>query len=54
MLLASEENVDNILREVEELNNERKEITLIFLEQALSEIDSSKAVITWYSETISH
>ena len=54
MLLASEKNIDKILREIEELNNERKEITNTFLEQALSEIDIKKPVIIWYNENISH
>jgi len=54
LILNNSDSLETTLREIEELNNLRKQKTLEFVESALERIDSSHNIIMYHSADISH
>jgi single-stranded-DNA-specific exonuclease len=54
LILNNSDTLETTLREIEELNNLRKQKTLEFVESALGNIDASNNIIIYHSADISH
>jgi single-stranded DNA-specific DHH superfamily exonuclease len=54
VLLASEENLDELMDEIEDFNTKRKVSTLKFLDHALTQVDETKNIIFYDSTSIEH
>ncbi len=54
VLLASEQNLDEIMEELEDLNTKRKASTEIFLKKAMEEIEEENNIIFYDSTEIEH
>ncbi len=54
LLLNNGEKIDEILQEIEDINNKRKELTKLFTQDALEKVDGKNNIIFYDSDKIEH
>jgi len=54
LILNNGEKIDEILQEIEEINDKRKDLTKIFTQDALGKIDEKNNILFYHSEKIEH
>lgn len=54
LLLNNSQGVDDVIADIENINNKRKELTKVFYEHALENIDSKNNILFYHSEKIEH
>lgn len=54
LLLNNSQWVEQVIEDIENINNKRKDLTKLFYEDALEKIDSKNNILFYYSEKIEH
>lgn len=54
LILNNGEKIDEILQEIEEINDKRKDLTKIFTQDAMGKIDEKNNILFYHSEKIEH
>lgn len=54
LILNNSDTIDDVINDIENINNKRKELTKLFYEDALENIDSKNNIIFYHSEKIEH